>query len=819
MKLFVASLLIAACAAAPAPVIRLSPTTPGGKLANPIYRPHDLKLIQPDGSIVKSRQDYTQRCPASKSTNHLNCPFPHPKGYDHQDHQLKVKTRVFLVNMDGRKTNIQIHNNQRNKLYRSVNFAKRSVYLFKYDTIDKAGNNAEQAVWGLILDDLVKPTIKMCGAIAENWEAASYRSLCGTSVAFDNYDPITAKNLRYTIQHMRSRTYLCSRCTYAKAKKAITTTLTGRFLVTLSVHDFAGFYGRNGKNNWNTAHKAVLVRDTQKPWIRIRGCTRCKHQCNTRFNHLGAIAYDKLDTIALGRKIHVTSRSNLVHNKRGHYHIKYDANDRAGNDAVRRTRHIDVIDTLKPNLTIKGRKQVIHYSGWKFKDAGATCWDVCDKHLKAVTMKWSRPWNDKKIGVYHRYYTCCDASRNCVKKSRKFTVIDKTMPIITCKGKCYQVHEATHDKRYRDAGATCTDYVDGNLDHKVKTSGQIVSFAIPGRYIIRYDCMDKSGNKAVPVNRTVIVRDTRCPRIAMKGASVKYIEAGFRYTDAGAIATDDLDGKVSVKVSGDTVNTARSFYARRSCRHVQQTCKDCKTGSYYITTYAHYRKAYSRTHVFCDMTKFTGFTYKKVQMGIRVKKAYNKYQGSCYKYGLKMVVWESKYQKARAMKIFGKAYFASGSTNYYLCGANDGQIKYKELPKLQAFTRGHQLITRAEQGEYHIHYTAIDRAGNKQCKQRVRTVVVKDTLPPVITLHLKKTLIHVSDYKQRGIGGVRNPAGPQRSSYKKNPFLSSKYRPNILVANKFMAEQAQTASVNGWIIGAAASAVTGLALMAYGKKQ
>merc|ERR1711865_781920 len=56
-----------------------------------------------------------------------------------------------------------------------------------------------------------------------------------------------------------------------------------------------------------------------------------------------------------------------------------------------------------------------------------------------------------------------------------------------------------------------------------------------------------------------------------------------------------------------------------------------------------------------------------------------------------------------------------------------------------------------------------------------RTVVVKDTMPPIITLHYKDP--------------------------------------------KMMAETAQTSSVNMWAIAAAASAITGLAILAVGNKK
>jgi hypothetical protein len=95
--------------------------------------------------------------------------------------------------------------------------------------------------------------------------------------------------------------------------------------------------------------------------------------------------------------------------------------------------------------------------------------------------------------------------------------------------------------------------------------------------------------------------------------------------------------------------------------------------------------------------------------------------------------------------------------------------------------------------------------GKTVCTKRsmkTRTVVVKDTLPPVITLFLKNKLI------QRSNGGKKfNPASSKQGNNEVggNPFSES-----------YMAEQ--TTPVNGWLIAAAASAVAGVALMATSMK-
>merc|ERR1712216_906729 len=67
----------------------------------------------------------------------------------------------------------------------------------------------------------------------------------------------------------------------------------------------------------------------------------------------------------------------------------------------------------------------------------------------------------------------------------------------------------------------------------------------------------------------------------------------------------------------------------------------------------------------------------------------------------------------------------------------------------------HHQIAHAEPGKYVIEFHAKDKAGNKECKATKRTVVVRDTLPPVIKLTLGK-VIQQSKAGQTGLNGVIN---------------------------------------------------------------
>merc|ERR1719446_813582 len=212
--------------------------------------------------------------------------------------------------------------------------------------------------------------------------------------------------------------------------------------------------------------------------------------------------------------------------------------------------------------------------------------------------------------------------------------------------------EATRDQEYLDQGASCHDYVDGMLNHAVEVSGQVVNMLIPGTYTIKYDCQDLTGNAATTSTRVIVVRDTRCPKVTLKGSNVNYVEAGFPYMDAGAKATDSLDGDISKKIftDGDTVDTSQAFYSRRSCKEIKAYFKQAKTGEYYVTAYNTQKKQFNRVLVWCDMN--AGITYHPCKDCARINLPYygpsakaNK-GNSCEKMGLELAKFQGTNAKA-----------------------------------------------------------------------------------------------------------------------------------------------------------------------------
>ena len=148
--------------------------------------------------------------------------------------------------------------------------------------------------------------------------------------------------------------------------------------------------------------------------------------------------------------------------------------------------------------------------------------------------------------------------------------VDYTKPIIQILGSDLMTLEATHSGNYVDDGATCYDQVDGVISQNVEVSGDVVNLSKVGTYTVTYNCKDAAGNAAIPLDRTVVVRQTSCPRCTIHGAHSLVHEASFSYVDAGASCSDEVDGVVQTRVSNpvDVERTGTYTVTYRACNSV-----------------------------------------------------------------------------------------------------------------------------------------------------------------------------------------------------------------------------------------------------------
>jgi len=966
MKMVTAFAALALTGAVAPPKISLSleGMTSSYRLDKPIYRQEGTKM---------SRQDWTEKCPALRFcpeasvspdgsaskcetdpsawvyTSEANCPFPRAAAYDHQDKNVDVTTRIFLIDTDGDGVQKQLAAGA------SIDFKKRSTYLFKYDAVDQHGNDAEQVVFALILDDANKPFWnKDCANPTTSYqksgwtdaiqvEAVSDWKLCDAR-AFDNYDSVGASDVEYKViyqglvadkftnvvngdytaqtayrqsaEQLKFGTYAQALAQFKSGPGGVGPENVGKFIVITKVSDNAGVYGHNAMNNVAQRKQEITVVDSKAPEIALAGSdptwVECSNTVETKDSpttYTGAVdkCDDLLDSETLGDWLPVTTTTPagnvFTSNQAGETWnsaianemrtlpdiprtsrvLKYTCSDYAGNTAPLRTRTVTTVDTTEPTLILTennvqtpGATRAVEYVAHTSKSQetdlskyGIFAKDSCDSSVGSddVKISWGpRAFNPAKLGDYVRTYSVSDASGNTATKTRTFTVVDTAIPVIHPVGyssdtELLQTLEATRDKSYTDKGATCVDFVDGELSHAVEVSGEVVNMRIPGTYKIRYDCQDLSGNNAVERYRTVVVEDTTKPKISLVGTMVVYVESGFPYVDAGATATDSLDGDITdyIWTDGNVVNIDKALNSQKSCQQINDAyCKDNKCTSNKGTPNGQYKviKDGKPQTVSCFF-----YTDNSVTKGFTYHVHHTKHGGNCKAWGMDTFTKKSNknYQTILThLKEVHPNLKNVGNLDQFICYQND----YNSLSQQQQGSddrkynvKGlHENKASAQVGKYVIQYHVQDKAGNNAIARK-RTVIVKDTLPPVITLHLKNKLVtNVKPFPAVGIdhkrlGGFEEKQYPNtRKSwkptasgtgistennvgYKSEKFLQRRnpaaYKEGDAkygiygkgFGNPNMALMAEAASTNGWMIGAIASAVAGVALLGYSSRK
>lgn len=855
MKLTLAIALVAAAAAAQdtqPPVISLDLANYQFKAYHPTAK-HvgvgcsvDKTLCRAARGTLKKGYSYVEKysrsCPAGQS-DITSCALPNAHAYDHQDGSLHVTKTIKLMNNDGKrciptKTNSFC-------VEPAVNYARRSEYAVEYDATDSAGNQAEKLIFTLVLNDLEAPSITPANGLPTKLEScdvdnlgqsqkdASSWVMPNTAIANDNIDGIVSNQMVITIKSPRGSKVSKTQGAAKKGKSlTIDTHVLGTWTVTYTATDNAGHFGTNGKNNENEYTREIKVQDTTAPSLYCKGkscayepgrvsiayrnkyavnqvlttktvegcCHECEqqqfrrqtgtipanhppacgffsydsknkkcylmaanlnlkpkgvveavkgwstgypiqcqvqndHECGTPYTDAGARCIDLRDSFdpvskSISDKLLLASSSAaqqpIVIKQVGLQTIQYNCADKQGLKAKQATRFVNVRDTQAPKITLIDSHTVETSAGvtpQKRIDslvAGSRCVDTnnCDPNPKTVT-SWhigscSGPttnWDSKKKGTFAIKYVCKDHKGHKTTACRKVINQDKTVPVITLNnakhGDIITV-AAKPTGSFLDAGATCFDFIDGQINENLVIKGSNIKLNRPGTYKISYDCTDSAGNSANTLSKTVIVKDSECPRCVVNGKQTVHVEAGFTYTEKGATCTDKI-GRV------DGNNMVQTNLAAEAVGAVDAN----RPGTYTVT------------------------------------------------------------YKAK-----------DGSNNF-----NDGSAGQISLGGGKTTCNG----------------------GNKLDKISVyqRVVVVEDTLKPVITLDYNNIPIHTGDSSDRGHNDVANLAGDP----KHNPYLTAGKGRVTLMSRKFkqlMAEQ--TSSVNGWVIGAVASAVAGVALLGLSRR-
>jgi hypothetical protein len=183
----------------------------------------------------------------------------------------------------------------------------------------------------------------------------------------------------------------------------------------------------------------------------------------------------------------------------GSYTVMYNVVDPSGNHATTVSRTVNVVDTTKPVVTLKGADPMTIECHTSFTDPGATAADTCAGDLSAYVSALGSV-NPNAPGTYTLTYAVTDHSGNTGTATRTVNVVDTIHPSITVNGSNPMV--VYLNGTFVDPGATAIDTCAGSLP--VSVSGSVNVNAV-GTYTLTYGATDPSGNTCA-ATRTVYVQ-------------------------------------------------------------------------------------------------------------------------------------------------------------------------------------------------------------------------------------------------------------------------------------------------------------------------
>merc|ERR1711865_180892 len=316
-------------------------------------------------------------------------------------------------------------------------------------------------------------------------------------------------------------------------------------------------------------------------------------------------------------------------------------------------------------------------------------------------------------------------------------------------------------KTYKDAGAKCKDKQDGKL--KVKSVSTVDTSAV-GVYTVVYSAKDLSGNKANKKTRTIRVRDTTKPTIAVRGKDhiVHYSQEKFR--DPGVKRSDSCD-TLKIKV---TKSWNKAFNERKLGDYIRTYSIQDASGNKAST-----QRIYSVVDNKVPVITVTGkdtMTFEASNSALYSDKGatcVDHVDGSLNKAievsgdSVNMKVpgtYTVKVQDTTApvLTLTGNKWVKRESGfKYKDAGATALDNLNGDITKSIVVTG---KVNTNKPGKYTLVYSVKDVAGNAATTVQ-RVIRVVDTLPPVISLTLKGKQIHKSAHTQKGANVQKNPAG------------------------------------------------------------
>ena len=365
----------------------------------------------------------------------------------------------------------------------TVDASQAGTYTLTYSCRDAAGNSAPDVSRDVIVEaapasDNTPPTLRLTGSASTAITVGASYTDAGATCE-DAVDGTITPTSSGTVDASHAGTYI----------------------LTYSCQDAAGNSAPDVSRD--VIVEAAPVSDTTPPILRLTGSASTAITVGASYTDAGATCEDAVDGT-----ITPTSSGTVDASHAGTYILTYSCQDAAGNSAPDVSRDViveaaPVSDTTPPTLRLTGSASTAITVGASYTDAGATCEDAVDG---TITPTSSGTVDASHAGTYILTYSCQDAAGNSAPDVSRDVIVeaapvsDTTPPTLALIGP--DPETITVGAPYTDAGATCTDTVDGTI---TPTSSGTVDASQAGTYTLTYSCRDAAGNDAPGVSRTVTV--------------------------------------------------------------------------------------------------------------------------------------------------------------------------------------------------------------------------------------------------------------------------------------------------------------------------
>jgi large repetitive protein len=313
-------------------------------------------------------------------------------------------------------------------------------------------------------------------------------------------------------------------------------------------------YIRCGENYATTGYGESEV----LPVITILGSNPLSHPVLTAYTDAGATALDQYSNNITGDIVTVNNvNSNIV----GTYTVDYSVTD-AENNTRNVSRTVNVVDTINPVITVLGTNPVTINAGGSYVDEGATALDNYSGNLTS-SIQVTTNFTPAIAGTYTTTYTVSDSSGNIATATRTINVIESDPPVII-----FGTNGNATYAQSRSSTITATDgsgIDNASLEYQWTTSttapsevsfvtpytnGQSVSSpaGVTGTYYLWAIAKDTGGSTTISRTNSFNL-DNTIPVITLLGTTPVTHPVGTAYTDAGATASDNIDGNITGSIS------------------------------------------------------------------------------------------------------------------------------------------------------------------------------------------------------------------------------------------------------------------------------